>query len=826
MIKLLYRGVFMALLSMLISTTSTGQELSINGYPVKDFPLIKNNQGWTFNYKQKFNKKSNAAWNQLELNSSGWKQHPKYSHICGYNGDINLKIVAPGPITQLSAQAKLTNYADKKIRKVMIAYSTNGVDYKVLAKKEFGSGTVTIADLVKLPVNQGILWLRFSRVLEKNDSNGKHGYVVFKSISFKASGSNVQKKKQLPQTSTKYSHGYELKNFFPTGVFWPWERTKRNADFAGKELWEFVEDTMKVLSENNCNTLWFVHLGTGANARKVCALAEKYKLKVVTNNNLLRYYYHGFDSFDNMEQSVRKTVNAIGDCPALLAYVLKDEPLLCNLAHTNYFYRLMKRLDPKKRDSIVITMNRQTQTFLEDSELPVICSDIYYFGHDKSINIPNPATTSQKMFRLNVAGMNKIAAQRNKHSWLMPQMFGDVWGRHYREGDKMVVEPGSYLHWRMPTNAETRWQIWEAMRCGSKGVIFYVLFPPIPLMTPPEQIKPDSPEAKRLVKMDKQAKQAAAWKTQELTKTQIKIDPGEAMLQPGGKPTPQMLIAGDAFKYLRKYATLLNSRRKADFPVFFSSGPKIKTATFCVPDKPYLRYGVIVNDDLNKSRKFKVLLPLNISAVKDLNNNHSLTLKKENSDFQSCELELLAGDGCLLEAKFVRNQPGMLLMREDFAQLSFHKVKVNHKNAKIERFGAFEINPFYRIKMTNNANKPIFTIENLTNSKSAVNTVFMNINKAKQQGTIYCLIDGNLKGATIKAIADSNKAGEKTNVMHLADKSDKSDGKSASRSGYVIKTDKFYIPAVIPVGTTSLEFFLKNGDSINNVVIWFVPDIK
>jgi hypothetical protein len=63
--------------------------------------------------------------------------------------------------------------------------------------------------------------------------------------------------------------------------------------------------------------------------------------------------------------------------------------------------------------------------------------------------------------------------------------------------------------------------------------------------------------------------------------------------------------------------------------------------------------------------------------------------------------------------------------------------------------------------------------------------------------------------------------------MHLAESNLlKSDSKSTSNNDYLIKTDKFYIPAVIPVGTTSLEFFLNANDSINNVVIWFVPDVK
>ncbi len=820
MIKLLYKGILMTLLSMLLQNTVKGQELTINGYPVKDFPVITKKQSWTFDYSQKFNEKSAIVQKQLGLKASGWKKHPKHPHICGYNGNIIIKVNAPGPVTELSVQAKLTNYADRKIRKGVIEYSVDGVNFKPIAEKKFGS--VTLTGTTKLPANQGVFWLRFSKIIEKNDKNGKSAYVVFNSISFKATGT-IAKNQNQTQAISKSESVYELKNHFPTGVFWPWERTKPNADFANKELWGFVEETMQTLRNNNCNTLWFVNLGRGENARKICTLAKKYNLKVLLNTDLLTYFYSGFDSLEKMEDRARETVNNIGNYPALLGYVLKDEPMLCNLAHCSYFYTLMKRVDPNKRDSITVVINRQTQAFLQESNLPVICSDIYYFGHDKSTNIPNPASASQKQFRLNVAGMNKIAAQSNKHSWLMPQMFGEVWGRHYRKGDKIVVEPGSYLHWRMPTNAETRWQIWEAMRCGSKGVLFYVLYPPIPVPSTSEQVKAGSPQAKRLAKMDKLAKKAATWKHQELTKKRMEIDSGEAMLQPGGEPTPQMLTAGKAFEILRKYASLLNSRQKADFPVFFSDSATIKTATFQVPAEPYLRYGVMVNDDLNKSSKFKILLPPNVSAVKNLNNGNTLTLNKENSDFQSCEFELSAGDGCLLEAEFVKNQPGMLLIREDFSYSGQRKVRIDRKHAKIERFGSFGIEPFYRIT-TNNASEPVFTIANLTNRKSSVNTVFMNINSSKKQGTVYCLLDGSLKRATIKAIADPNTQGEQTNVKHLADNNAKQENKTAPHKSRVIKADKFNLPAVVPVGTTSLEFFLSPGSSINNLVIWFVPD--
>jgi hypothetical protein len=507
-----------------------------------------------------------------------------------------------------------------------------------------------------------------------------------------------------------------------------------------------------------------------------------------------------------------------------MAYVLKDETLHCNLAHSNHLYRLMKRVDPK-RDSVLITMNRQTQSFLEESDLPVICSDIYYFGHDKSINICNPADKSQQEFRTSVAGINKIAEKHHKHSWLMPQMFSDIWGRHYLENGQFVVEPGSYLHWRMPTNTEVRWQIWEAIRSGSKGIIFYVLFPPIPLMTLPDRVTQGSAEALRLSKMDRKATMARKWPDQELTCKQIRIDQGEGVMLPGGIPTPQMSEMNLAFRHLRRHAALLTMREKSDIPVFFADNSKIQTATFCNPNEPHKRYGVIVNDELEQPVKFKILLPPNVNCVRNLNRDRHLTVQKENSLFLSCEMELAPGDGCLVEALFKNNHPGMLLLQEDFAQSAQYKIKVNSENARIERWGSFGIEPFYRIKMANDPNSPVFTLENLTNGRSAVNTVFMNINRSQRHGIVYCRLEGhNLKGVRINCISDQNSSGQKTNVMHLAERDKVQNVRAAASSSHVITIDKPFIPAAIPAGTAAMEFFMHEQAWISSFSIWFVPD--
>ncbi len=193
MIKLVNQGVFVTLFSMLISTTGIGQEVSINGWPIKNFPVIKSESGWSFNYSQKFAKKSADVEKLLKISSRAWKKHSKYPYICGYNSDITLKIVSTAPISVLSVQAKITNYSDNRVRKVAVSYSTDGLKFNTLIEKKFGGGGIKIDATTKLESKSRVVWLRFARLLEKNDKNGKYGNVVFKSINIKLTGENTSK---------------------------------------------------------------------------------------------------------------------------------------------------------------------------------------------------------------------------------------------------------------------------------------------------------------------------------------------------------------------------------------------------------------------------------------------------------------------------------------------------------------------------------------------------------------------------------------------------------------------------------------------------------
>ncbi|OQA82107.1 MAG: hypothetical protein BWY31_03413 [Lentisphaerae bacterium ADurb.Bin242] len=768
------------------------------------------NDSWTYSRSVDFTKPEGDL-KEFLLEKSGWKQHPKHAGIRGYNGEITLKIKAPGPIAILNADATMCNYADSVRRKLVITYSLNGSDFTELASKEFGGGSGQAAGEVKLPVNRGILWLRFGRKIEEKDTNGKHGFVLFQKLSVRLSGTFAQ-----PEKGTEKITGVsrELKNVFPTGVFWAWERTAPNAEYAKMEFWPYVEFTMKTLRDNGYDTCWFVNFPVNEQAR-VLNLAEKHGLRVLFNTDLLDVFYNGAGSLDCMDRLAERTAVRLGDFPALLGYVLKDEPLLPDLETCNYLYRLMKKFDPS-RDSVAVVMNRQSMTFLRESVLPVVCSDIYYFGNEKSTQLPAPRPVSQKEFTNALNSFGTAAELYGKHSWFMGQMFGDVWGRHWRKGDKMIVEPGSYLHWKMPTEAESRWQVWEALRLGSKGILFYVLHPPIPLEVPPAEAK-EPRQLKEVEKMDKSAKTAAGWKNQPLTGKQVEIDPGEGMVEPGGKPTKQMLATAPAMKLIRKNEALLVQRKKADFPVFFANDAQTDVSTFISSDR---WLGVVVNRDLDHKRTVSVLVPNHVTKVVNLETGKSLTLARENADFRKFPLELEAGGGALFEAEFAK-QPGMAFCRESFDQNSIHRLAVN-KNAEIFHHGGYGADANRSLRLKGDPGEPVCVLLNLTNPKGAQRTFSVNLNARKKDGTVFCKVNGRLTNAMVKAVS-SRVEGESANVMHLQNLA-KGEVKKAEKST-VIQDKDFFRPAAVPVGTTALEFYLNDPkDYIEDITVWFIPE--
>ena len=614
-----------------------------------------------------------------------------------------------------------------------------------------------------------------------------------------------------------------LKDEFPFGVFWAWERNDFNSKFAGLTHEQYAEKELKLLKDMNCDAVWFVH-GPGAkNAPWFMPMMEKYGVKGMVASELINLYYDGEVSkgLDFVDKRAANTAKTYSQYKSLLGYVLKDEPLFCSVQHTDYFYDAMRRADPA-HDAAVIAMPPQYQTYLEDTQLPVVCTDIYHFGGDKSVWIPHPARESRRTFRGTVHNAVTAAEKAGKHVWIMPMVFANIWGPNYwdAEGRRWAL-PGSYEHWRMPTPAESSWQVWEAVRGGAKGVLFY-LFNDARHYTE-ESLAPGSKDRKRMQAALDEYGVVAKHGSNVLVQVKKEIDPGNALTKPGGDPTPQFLSIGGAFGALAPHKRRLLASRRALFPVFFPEGADVKAQTFEERDSR-TRLGILVNDDIEKAVRARIRVAKNVVRVRDLNGGELPIADLGVDKFNVFEVAIAPGGGAILEAEFTGGYAGFPLLCEDFSRGSAKGV-IDDAVAEKSRYAMFGIGADWqlRLKKGADASKSAFTISKLTNAKSANNTVFMNLNRKRELGTVFLDLHGDFKSLEVTAILDPKATEEKTDVLHTGEKA-VSDASAAAPRRVVWRAGDF-LPVAMPMGATGLEFRLGDKeDSLREVRLWFVPD--
>lgn len=462
-----------------------------------------------------------------------------------------------------------------------------------------------------------------------------------------------------------------LKDEFPFGVFWAWERNEFNHKFAGLTHEQYAEKELKLLKDMGCDSVWFVH-GPGAkNAPWFMPMMEKYGIKGMVASELINFYYDGEVSkgLDFVDKRAANTAKTFSKYASLLGYVLKDEPLFCSTQHTDYFYDAMRRADPS-HEAAVIAMPHHYQTYIEDTRLPVVCTDIYHFGGDKSVWIPHPARESRRTFRGTVHNAVSAAERIGKHVWIMPMVFASIWGPNYwdAEGRRWAM-PGSYVHWRMPTPAESSWQVWEAVRGGAKGVLFY-LFNDNRHYTE-ESLTPGCRDRKRMQAALDEYGVVNKHGSNVLVQAKMELDPGNALTKPGGDPTAQFIAIGKAFSALASHKRRLLSSRRAVFPVFFPENKDVKAQTFEEVDAR-TRLGVLVNDDVEKSVRARVRVAKNVSRIVDLNGGELRI-----SDFGDKDNKLACPDCELKESCIESQMPALNLDSKPERKYCAYRKEIN-----------------------------------------------------------------------------------------------------------------------------------------------------
>jgi len=445
-------------------------------------------------------------------------------------------------------------------------------------------------------------------------------------------------------------------DLFPLGVYWPHSYADDFARNEGTETWAYVDRILGELKKNHCNFIWACSIDT-QDAKRLCELADKHGIKV---GLLPEAVHHPMNTRQAatpraVSKAAEETFKTFGQVKGVWGYVLDDEPPIAALPYLEALETELLRLDPTRP---ITTVFRRTEAVpaIQHHQFGIVTYDCYPFGHARDPNLPNTPASSRQFYRGVTELLGRQCEKRGVTFWVMPGAFQEIWGNWYWSKKMTVVaEPGAYLHWRMPTVGETRWQIWEGIAGGAKGVIFYTLWPERNF----RRTSPDSPRDRE--------QEARARSEEAGPKIDRILDTGQpgGLLNVNSTPTRQLVAMGEAYKEVERLAGVLRKLRFSNIPVVFSAGP-FRTQTF--RDGQGNLYAMVVNDDTDKPVTSSVIVLSGIQAVHDLRKGKKLKLAAgPRKGLQSTTVSLEAGGGTLLQLQAAAASRPLAKLIEDFS---------------------------------------------------------------------------------------------------------------------------------------------------------------
>ncbi len=433
---------------------------------------------------------------------------------------------------------------------------------------------------------------------------------------------------------------------FARGVYWPQERFRYFAEKAGVELWECADDLLGLLKEHNCNFIWTVNTNA-EQLRRLCEIATSHDIVVVgCPSSVLWWRQHRTPGF--AVKAAQWAVDELGETEGLYGYVLLDEPRPHEFPFLDAIREHLKRLDPTRK-VMSVTMRQDSYAAVHCTGLDPVCTDIYPFFSENDPNGPNTPSSSRAFYRAVTEGLARQCQQVGKTFWVMGQGgFTDAWGDWYYDEDMHVVaQPGAYLHWRCATVGETRWQIWQGLAAGAKGVLFYVLFP-----TPNERTAESAPGP---VKEHNFPRITESVHTGGVT----------GLLNIDITPSEQMTAMGEAFADLERLEPLLQGLSLSDFPAAFAA-PPLHVLTH--NDAQGNLYAIVVNDNTDAAVTGDIITLPGVTRINDLRADAELPLVPTGTySLQKTTVTLQAGDGAVLELVTVPETRPMACFIEDFS---------------------------------------------------------------------------------------------------------------------------------------------------------------
>ncbi|MHB8996459.1 MAG: hypothetical protein ACYC63_14540 [Armatimonadota bacterium] len=409
---------------------------------------------------------------------------------------------------------------------------------------------------------------------------------------------------------------------FPLGVYWPWERVCANAQRLNMDKWAYVDSRLDDMQAHHMDSVWVVNL----NIADLGPLAKKLEARKMTLVPALGELHYNIEwrrnNWEYLEKESKRALQAAGESPAVIAWALCDEPRKNIVGEMEQFRQKFIEWGAKQRP-VTVTMWPDSPTYARETKFPFVCTDIYPFFADGNPNGPNPANVSKRWYRTQVEMTAREAKETGKTPWIMPQAFCDVWGtwKYDAKGD-MVILPGGVLHWRAPTAAETRWQVWAAVGAGAQGIYWYVYEP---------CVKDNA---------DKPAYTGAAFPATLVEKQERALHATGGLVRRDGSATPQYEAAAEAHEAVAKLLPLLKGCVPVDiWPVQVSAPGWVGMLQNPASKRTFV---AVVNDDCEKAQE--LTLTTANPKLRDLRTRKLLKVQDGKA-----VVRLEAGEGTLLE---------------------------------------------------------------------------------------------------------------------------------------------------------------------------------
>ena len=418
-------------------------------------------------------------------------------------------------------------------------------------------------------------------------------------------------------------------DFVPLGAYLSWERPSACARYHGVDRWVDVSRRLNAIQANHVNLLWVTNMSE-ADLPRLIEECGKRDIKLLPSMSSIeaKLEWRWANDGAYYDKVLPRVVEAAGGSTTLVGWVLSDEPKVEHFPRLETLRLRLGELDPN-RFCTSVTMWPQTPEVPKQTGLPVVCVDLYPFFGPNDPNGPHTDAASKGFFRKNAAKMIQAVGDRNTVGWVMGMCFSDIWGpRKYDGRGHLIGLPGSYLHWRCPTLAEMRWQVWETFRSGAKGFVCYTLAPEVP---DPKNENLPPPNVK--------------WKN-VLARENTDMGPN-ALTNPDGSTTEQLEELGRVFARIAPHAGLIRRWRHTKEPLLETQGIG-RSQTF-MDTETGGAFAVILNDDLHQERTIVVRVGTTTSSLVDVIQNQKVSLEPGSTGgITTGQISLNAGDGTIL----------------------------------------------------------------------------------------------------------------------------------------------------------------------------------